>query len=146
MSELDTVVALVLRKHARLVNLGHGRDTVSVTHAERFIEAWRGHGDVGHVVSWPAVAASWLRPACRFASGAPDVWVVAAGPTDWAGLGKRLAGTAWQARRTVAFSALATAELPTLAGTSATDGLSGATADGASWTFFDGRLRTGPWS
>ncbi len=145
--ELETVLALVRKHRAVLVNVGHGRSARSVADAEAFVEAWRERGgEIGAVVSWPATAASWLRPACRLAHGAPDAWVVADEREGWAGFGRRLAAqAAWRARRTVAFGGLADPGLPELAGWCATEGLSGADRDGRAWTFVDGRLENAPW-
>lgn len=136
-AELDTVLALLARQRAGLVNVGHGHDEGSRQRAALFLEAWTaGGGDVGAVVSWPSVAASWLRPACRFAAGAPDMWVVADTPSGWTGFGRRVAGVAgWRPTRTVAFSGLADPALPLRAGWEATEGLSGASPDGSRWWF-----------
>lgn len=108
-AELATVVRLVVEHQAVLVNVGHGHDPHSIACANAFVEVWQaGGGEIGTIVSWPAVAASWLRPACRFAAGAPDAWVVADCPTGRTGFGRRLAAAAsWRAQRTVAFSWLA---------------------------------------
>lgn len=137
MTELDTVLSVLARHRAVLVNVGHDRDEDSRRRAAEFLDAWT--GEVGAVVSWPSAAASWLRPACRFAAGAPDMWVVAAGPSGWPGFGRRLAATeAWRPTRTVAFSGLAAPELPLLAGREATEGMCGALAGGGSWRFANG--------
>ncbi|WP_157357359.1 hypothetical protein [Amycolatopsis nigrescens] len=140
--ELETVLRLARAHRAVLVNLGHGRDGASLARAELFAEAWlKAGGELGSVVSWPAVAASWLRPACRLASGAPDVWVIADEPAGWAGFGRRLAADGrWRARRTVCFAGLGDPVLPKLAGRPATEGLSGTTATGEPWTFTDAQL------
>jgi hypothetical protein len=139
------VVVLLEARGARLVNVGHGRDPRSLACAGAFQRAWRAAGgEVGAVVSWPATAASWLRPARRLAAGAPDAWVVADQVSGWCGLGPRLAATgSWWACRTVAFAALADPGLPSLVGPDATEDLHGALPDGSPWTFRDGRLVTG---
>lgn len=139
MRELDTVLAVLARRRAVLVNVGHGRDEAGRHRAAAFLDAW--DGEVGEVVSWPARAASWLRPARRFAAGAPDAWVVADTAGGWAGFGRRLAANpAWEPARTVAFAGLADPSLPLLAGRAATDGLCGAGADGGLWWFAGGLL------
>lgn len=139
MGQVETVLAVLARHRAVLVNVGHGRDAASRWQAAAFLDAWV--GEVGEVVSWPAEAASWLRPARRFASGAPDAWVVADTASGWAGFGRRLAANpAWDAARTVAFAGLADPSLPLLAGRSATDGLCGPGADGGLWRFAGGLL------
>ncbi|MEV8442433.1 hypothetical protein AB0425_34085 [Actinosynnema sp. NPDC051121] len=140
--EVAGVLRLVRGLRAVLVNVGHGRDEADVARATAFAEAWQdAGGQVGVVVSWPARAASWLRPACRLASGAPDAWVVAEGAAGWVGIGGRLAATAWRAPRTVAFPGLADPDLPALAGLDAVEGLRGVTTGGGDWAFLDGELR-----
>jgi hypothetical protein len=48
------------------ISIGHGRDAESTAWARSFASRWLdGGGEVGAVVSWPAEAASWLRPAAR---------------------------------------------------------------------------------
>lgn len=140
--ELDTVLELVGDKGGRLVNIGHSRDPECTDRVTAFAAAWLDCGGlVGAVVSWPERSASWLQPACRLAAGAPDAWLVADVPEGWAGIGRRLASmSGWTAHRTVAFSGLAQADLAAVAGREATEGLSGATSDGATWSFHDGRL------
>jgi hypothetical protein len=140
--ELGTVLALLARHRSVLVNVGHGRDEVSVRRARLFVDAWTAaDGEIGAVLSWPAVAASWLRPACRFAAGAPDAWVIADVASGWTGFGRRLAATGpWRPSRTVAFSGLADPDLPRLAGRDATESLSGALPDGGTWWFGNGLL------
>ncbi|MGH3908076.1 MAG: hypothetical protein ACRDTE_28435 [Pseudonocardiaceae bacterium] len=141
-AELAGVVRLVIEHQSVLVNVGYGREARSVACANAFIDVWQaGGGEIGAIVSWPVAAASWLRPACRFAAGAPDAWVVADCAAGWAGFGPRLAAAgAWRARRTVAFSDLADPVLPELAGVEATDGIRGAAVDGSLWAFIQGSL------
>lgn len=144
-AELSTVVELARSHHATLVNVGHGRDPRSTAGARAFIETWAElGGEIGTVVSWPAVAASWLRPACRLAAGTPDAWIIADEASGWAGIGRRLAATeAWRARRTVGFAMLADPRLPAVAGVDATEGLCGAGPDGTVWAFRNEVLLTG---
>jgi hypothetical protein len=145
--ELAAVLELLRAKGGALVNVGHGRSAADTRRAAAFVDAWEWScGLVGTVVSWPERPASWLQPACRLAAGGADAWLIADTPRGWAGIGRRLASMAgWTAHRTVAFSGLADADLPTTAGAEATEGLSGAGGDGAIWVFVDGRLRwSGP--
>lgn len=143
--ELETVVELVRTHRAVLVNVGYGRAPRSIACAGAFIKRWQATGgQIGAVVSWPSVAASWLRPACRLAAGAPDAWVVADTIDGWTGVGRRLAATGtWRAWRTVAFEGLADPRLPTVTGFEASEGLSGSLPDGTAWRFRDGMLVTG---
>ncbi|MBM7769800.1 hypothetical protein JOD54_000004 [Actinokineospora baliensis] len=143
--ELATVLALARQLGGGLVNVGHGRDPESAAAAAAFVAAWE--GAVGVVVSWPSEAASWLRQACRFAGGCPDLWVIADNGGDWVGMGRRLAALPqWRPHRTVAFSGLALPSLPSAVGD--VEGLCGAGPDGSRWSFFDGELRwtTRSWS
>ena len=106
--ELATVMRLANALLAKLVNVGHGRGIYSVRCANVFVEGWEAAGgEVGTVTSWPAVAASWQRPACRLAAGTPDVWIVADEADGWEAFLPRLAATSgWRACRTVAFAHL----------------------------------------
>lgn len=144
-AELAAVLQLTAapRPAAVLVNVGHARDPGSRARAAAFVAAWTARGgEIGAVVSWPATAASWLRPASRLVAGPPDGWVVADYPDGWRGIGPRLVATGrWRADRTVAFAGLGTPDLPLAAGRCATDGLRGATGDGRSWSILDGWLR-----
>lgn len=120
-AELETLVHLVGR--ARHIVIGTAADTESRANGERIAEAWGGL--VLETVTWPETAASWLRQAQRFASPAPDVWVVSATPAGWAGMARRLArSTSWSPHRTVVTATLEECPLP---------GLRGARADGSSW-------------
>ena len=144
-AELATVLALVEGLRPGIVNVGHGRDPISLARARVFLQAWTRRGEqVGAVVSWPAAAASWLRPATRLADDA-DTWVVADLPGGWAGVGPRLATTArWDPARTVAFAPLADPDLPRVAGRAATEGIRGATPAGEVWRYRHGLLVLGP--
>ncbi|QRK93609.1 hypothetical protein JQX30_17240 [Saccharopolyspora erythraea] len=141
-AEVGKVVELLRELEATLVNIGHGRDAGSAERAARFVRAWSAAGgEIGAVVSWPARAASWLKPACRLVAGGPDAWVVADEPTGWTGFGRRLAAVGgWRPDRTVAFAGLADPLLPAAVGAAATDGMRGAASDGSGWMFADGRL------
>ncbi|WP_245645882.1 hypothetical protein [Pseudonocardia acaciae] len=143
-AELAAVLELTAAL-AGLVNVGHGRDPGSRARAAAFTAAWTGlGGEIGSVVSWPAAAASWLRPASRLVAGSPDAWVVADGSDGWRGVGPRLLDTGrWRADRTVGFAGLGVPELPLLAGREVTDGLRGAGVDGRTWSFGNGLLRLG---
>jgi methylated-DNA-[protein]-cysteine S-methyltransferase len=85
------------------ISIGHGRDSESSAWARRFAARWLdGGGEVCAVVSWPAVAASWLRPARALTRDAPDAWVVADELPTWAHVADRLrTSTAWEPARTI---------------------------------------------
>jgi hypothetical protein len=98
-------------------------------------------GTVLAVVSYPADAASWLRPARRLARGQPDAWVIADNPAGCAQLARRLAGQpGWAAARTLGFASVATADLISLAGPGLLDGMTGATPAGGTWRIENDRL------
>ncbi|VVJ18608.1 Uncharacterised protein [Amycolatopsis camponoti] len=120
-AELEALVKLI--GEARHIVLGTAADPASRADGERIAEAWGGL--VLATVTWPETAASWLRQAQRFAAPDPDVWVVAATPTGWAGLSRRLLmSTRWSPHRTVVTATLTDSRLP---------GLRGARADGTTW-------------
>src|SRR5947208_3103586 len=90
-AELATLLRLAAGLGAGTVAVGHGRHPAFRRAAAAFADAWQAQG--GHlaaVVDWPAVAASWLRPAQRLTAGAPDVWVIADNPAGWAHVARRL--------------------------------------------------------
>ncbi|SDH13760.1 Ada metal-binding domain-containing protein [Nonomuraea jiangxiensis] len=136
-AEVATLVDLLTGRRPRVetVTLGHGRDAASTAAVQAFAQAWEGRG--GHilaVVTWPEEAASWLRPATRFAAGDPDAWVVAGAAPGWAGMSRRLRhSTAWDPARTFAFASIGGIETLRLAGPGTLDGLRGACADGGTW-------------
>jgi hypothetical protein len=120
-AELKALVNLIGR--ARHIVLGTAADPVSRADGERIAAAWGGL--VLATVTWPETAASWLRPARRFAAPGPDVWVAAATLAGWAGMTRRLqTATPWRPHRTVVTAALADFRLP---------GVRGARADGTTW-------------
>ncbi|WP_329154331.1 hypothetical protein OIU91_39270 [Streptomyces sp. NBC_01456] len=138
-AELAALLDLTTSSRARIstVVVGHSRDTASRTAAAAFVDGWRARGrlPVLAVVDWPESAASWLRAASRFTTGAPDAWVVAAGPLGWAQMSRRLRhSTDWDPARTYGFAALGDSRLPALAGPGTLQGLRGADAEGGIWT------------
>jgi hypothetical protein len=135
-AELDALIHLVshARPPVRAVVVGHSRDAVCTRAAAAFAEAWTALSEqhvVLSTVDWPCTAASWLRPARRFAAGDPDAWVVAAGGVGWVQMARRARhSTVWDPARTFAFAAAADAAAVALAGHGTLDGLRGATAQG----------------
>ncbi|SEG60185.1 Metal binding domain of Ada [Nonomuraea solani] len=124
--ELARVVELL--RGAQTVVVGHGRGAGGVV--EAFQEVWE--GTVLAVVSWPEVAASWLRQARRFVAGEPDAWVVAGAARGWAGMSERLRrSTDWDPSRTVGFAD--TAGAVTMAPPGTLEGMRGADHDGNVW-------------
>jgi hypothetical protein len=152
-AEVDTIIRLVTELRPRPVSVvvGTAADPLSRANGDRLGAAWTARGGVVlDTVSWPERAASWLRPARRFAGPGPDAWLVAATPAGWVGLGRRLAySTDWSARRTVATAALADSVLIAAGGPDTFDGLRGAYTDGGSWeisrTLLVRRTPGNPW-
>ncbi|MEU8132768.1 hypothetical protein [Streptodolium elevatio] len=146
-AELDALLRLLTRPQARIeiIAVGHSRDPASRNAADALIRAWEGldRKTVRTVVDWPEQAASWLRPARRFAAGPPDAWVVAAAGRGWAELSRRLRrDTEWAPDRTYGFASLADPRTIAYAGQGTLNGLRGAAADGTTWSV-DGNWLTG---
>ncbi|MPZ82409.1 MAG: hypothetical protein GEV28_19220 [Actinophytocola sp.] len=130
-AEIATVLGLLLDLRPVSIVVGTSADPVSRANGARLAEAWTARdGFVLATVAWPETAASWLRQARRFASPAPDAWVVTGTLAGWVGMGRQLVGTAWSPRRTVATAGPAARSL---VDTGLFDGLRGAHADGGSW-------------
>jgi hypothetical protein len=142
-AELATVLDLLRGMSAELVNVGHGRGARSIACVAGFADAWlAAGGEIGTVVSWPAIAASWQRPACRLAAGAPDAWVLADESAAWETFLPRLSATGtWRPRRSVAFAHLVYPQPPRPSDIAAVDGVRGAWPDGSCWIMTDGIIR-----
>ncbi|MFI0790337.1 hypothetical protein ACH4Q6_32640 [Streptomyces lydicus] len=143
--ELTALLSLLTAARPRIgtVVVGHSRDAASRASAAAFVTAWSAAEErtVLATVDWPETAASWLRPATRFAAGEPDAWVVAAAPLGWAQMSRRLRrSTTWDPARTYGFAALGDSRLPALAGAATLQGMRGVTADGGVWTLDRGWL------
>lgn len=141
-AELAQLMRLLQAAGAGSIAIGHGRHPGSVAAAQALATVWvQAGGTVLGTVSYPADAASWLRPARRLASLGPDAWVIADNPAGLAQLSRRLAGQpGWAAGRTFAFASAASADLIPLAEPGMLTGLAGATADGGSWHAGSGLL------
>lgn len=133
-AELGRLLRMLHTAGASVIAIGHGRHPASVAAAHALATAWAdGPGTVLATTSWPAVAASWLRPARRFAAATPDAWVIADTPAGCAQLAHRLAGQpGWAPARTLGFASLASPDLVTLAGP-VLAGMTGPTASGGAW-------------
>jgi hypothetical protein len=143
-AELARLLQLLRAARAATIAIGHGRHRASAAAAQALAQAWaQGGGTVLDVVSYPADAASWLRPARRLASSQPDAWAIADNPAGCAQLARRLAGQpGWAAARTVGFASVASGDLVALTGPGLLAGLAGATAAGRWWRIDDGRIMT----
>ena len=145
-AEMNRMTELALCRDARRVAIGCGRSGAAARAVAAFICRWEATGGaVLDVVTWPEEAASWLRQAVRFAAADPDLWVMAGAPRGWAQMSRRLLwSTPWQPGRTLAFAALGTQHAIGLVGVHNLPGLSGATADGGTWTVCSGNIRATP--
>ncbi|MFI7094379.1 hypothetical protein [Streptomyces lydicus] len=144
-AELTALLGLLTAARPRIgtVVVGHSRDAASRASAAAFVAAWSAAEErtVLATVDWPETAASWLRPAKRFAGWEPDAWVVAAAPLGWAQMSRRLRqDTTWDPARTYGFAALGDSRLPALTGAAVLQGMCGVTAAGEVWTFDRGWL------
>lgn len=133
-AELARLLRMLQTAGASSIAIGHGRHPASVVAAHALAAVWAsGPGTVLTMTSWPAAAASWLRPARRLATAAPDAWVIADTPAGCAQLGRRLAGQpGWAPGRTFGFASVASLDLITLAGP-VLAGMTGPTASGGAW-------------
>jgi hypothetical protein len=134
-AELDRLIRMLRASRAETIAIGHGRHTASAGAADALAAAWTaGAGQVLAVVDWPAVAASWLRPAQRLADSQPDAWILADTPAGCAQLASRLTGQpGWTPGRRFGFASVATPDLLALTPPGALAGMTGATAAGGSW-------------
>jgi hypothetical protein len=141
-AESSRMTGLALGRGARNVIIGSGR-SAAATAVTAFARSWEASGGtVLDVVTWPEEAASWLRQAARFTAVDPDLWIMAGPPRGWAQMTRRLLwSTPWQPGRTLAFAALGTQPAIGLVGAYNLEGLTGATADGGTWTVRAGNIQ-----
>jgi hypothetical protein len=142
--QVSVLLTLIHARGARSITIGHGK-TLQASSAARTLEhAWiMAGGDVLDVVAWPEQAASWLRQAGRFASGPPDLWVMAGAAFGWAQMTRRLLwSTPWQPQRTLVFGEHLAHAAAALVGIHNVEGLAGTTAAGT-WTVHDEQLTIG---
>jgi len=145
-AEQHRMSELALRRGARSIAIGRGRSAATAAAVRAFEHRWEASGGtVLTVVTWPEEAASWLRQATRLAAADPDLWVMAGPPRGWAQMARRLLwSTPWQPGRTIAFAALGHQRAIGLVGAHNLHGLTGATADGGTWTVCHGVIRVAP--
>ena len=145
-AELNRMTELALGRGARAIAIGRGRSPVAARAAAGFARRFQAAGgSISCAVTWPESAASWLRPATRFAAADPDLWVMAGPAIGWAQMTRRLLwSTTWRPERTIAFAAIGTRRVTGLVGAHNLPGLSGATADGGTWEISHGTVRMTP--
>jgi hypothetical protein len=143
-AESSQMTGLALCRGARNVIIGRGRSAAAATAVTAFARSWEAAsgGTVLDVVTWPEEAASWLRQAARFTAVDPDLWIMAGTPRGWAQMSRRLLwSTPWRPSRTLAFAVLGTQRAIGLVGAYNLQGLTGATANGGTWTVCDGNIQ-----
>lgn len=132
-AELERLMHMLHTATAHRIAIGHGRHDASITASAALCAAWDEAGHSAITVSWPADAASWLRPARHLTVDHPDAWVIADTPAGTAQLTARLAECAgWSPARTLGFASVASPELISLTG-ARLSGMTGATSDGDGW-------------
>lgn len=141
-AEAETLVRLARDRGARDIAIGSGRTARAIAAAHSIESAWdRAGGRTLATVTWPETAASWLRPASRFAAAEPDLWIMTGPVTGWAQMTRRLLwSTRWRPDRTLATAAIGDPRALALVGLANLDGLAGAHADGTSWRVTHGAL------
>ena len=137
--EVAALIALATARGARVIAVGSGRTPAALAASDAITHAWRAAGGtVAATVTWPETAASWLRQAQRFAEAPADLWVMTGPETGWAQMTRRLLwSTPWNPARTLATAAIGRQSALALVGARHLPGLSGAGADGTSWTVAD---------
>jgi hypothetical protein len=82
-AELARLLRMLRQAGVDTIAIGHGRAPASVAAARALEAAWTAAGSIVlDIVDWPAVAASWLRPARRLTAGNPDAWIIAVDEPD----------------------------------------------------------------
>ncbi|MFE3292113.1 hypothetical protein [Rhodococcus sp. NPDC059234] len=135
-AELTALIDLAVARRVGTVAIGSGRTPSAVAAAAALTRRWTATGgNVSATVTWPETAASWLRQARRFCHPEPDLWIMTGPPTGWAQMTRRLLwSTNWDPARTLATVEIGTPGSLELVGRGHLEGLTGATADGATWT------------
>ncbi|MFJ1831420.1 hypothetical protein ACIO6T_42405 [Streptomyces sp. NPDC087532] len=134
-AEVATIIRIARDRRARNIVIGSGRTPHALATSRLIRSAWdRIGGGTLDVINWPETGASWLRHASRFAAANPDLWVMVGPATGWAQMTRRLLwSTPWSPARTLATAGIGDPRTLALVGLTNLDGLTGASADGASW-------------
>ncbi|WP_366592269.1 hypothetical protein [Bacillus subtilis] len=152
--EIDALMTMLMTEKAPIetITIGHGRDNVSKEIASTFADLWEIRGGIGgtggcvlDIVDWPEEAASWLRPAKRFANGSSDAWIVTGSLLGWIQMSRRLhKETNWKPEKTFGFSSLADFRMVKYGWETTFEGMKGVLANGGSWKITRGELITYP--
>lgn len=149
--EIPALMNLIMGCYSSVetIVIGHGRDTCSAEAALAFARHWETGGgsnktgaeEVLTIVDWPEEAASWRRPATRFAEMNPDGWVVTGALMGWAQMSRRLQqSTHWDPGQTFGFASLADIRLIQAVGGQTLEGMRGVWPDGRAWLIVDGLM------
>ncbi|MEV6522395.1 hypothetical protein AB0M43_10670 [Longispora sp. NPDC051575] len=141
--ETAALVAAARARGARTIAIGSGRDPGTLDAARTLADAWESTGgDVALRLTWPEVAASWLRQATRFAAAEADLWIMLGPPVGWAQMTRRLLwSTSWKPARALLAGAVSDSDVLGLVGPHNLSGIAGVTRDGHPWHLApDGRI------
>ncbi|MEL4082309.1 MULTISPECIES: hypothetical protein [Arthrobacter] len=146
-AEVRSLVTMALSRGATSVTIGSGRDLITRASARTIADAWStsGHG-VAVTIDWPETAASWLRPANRFAAASTDLWIMLGPPLGWAQMTRRLLwSTPWKPSRTLLTGGVSDPRALELVGLHNLTGIAGTTRAGSAWHLSaDNRIITTP--
>ncbi|GAA2826216.1 hypothetical protein [Kribbella solani] len=139
--ESAALVELARGRQARTIAIGFGRDAGVRDTVRVLADGWEAQGGEAVLeLSWPEVAASWLRQATRFAAADPDLWIMFGPPLGWAQMTRRLLwSTPWDPARTLLSGALSDRRVLDLVGLHNLSGIAGVTRDGSRWELGGGR-------
>jgi len=146
-AEVRALVETGLARGAQSIAIGSGRDPISRASAQTIADAWRRTGgEVGLELDWPETAASWLRPATRFATANADLWIMLGPPLGWAQMTRRLLwSTSWRPARALLAGSVSDPGTLDLVGLINLSGIAGTTSDGGDWHLSAGdRIITNP--
>jgi len=144
LTEVTALVALTQARGAQRIAIGSGRDRIAVSSARAIANAWvLAGGEIALELTWPEVAASWLRHATRFAAAEPDLWIMVGPPLGWAQMTRRLLwSTPWEPARSLLAGAVSDPAALDLVGLHNLPGIAGVTRTGDPWRLDDGRIFT----
>lgn len=132
------------------LSIGHSRETPARQMATELSLLWQSSptwvrpegGSVLRTVDWPETAASWLRPAQRFARPVPGNWVVLGDFASWLPMSQRLAAQpGWDAAKTFALFSNDAQLLAHSGWPAALEGLRGLLTTGSRWEVAGGKCR-----
>lgn len=138
-AEIAALVDLAASREAYRIAIGSGRDTHAAQAAADLASAWTERGRaVAQTLTWPETAASWLRPATRYAGADADLWVMFGPPLGWAQMTRRLLWSTPLKPATILLAgALSDTATLALVGSNNLVGAAGVTRDGQVWRIDD---------